>query len=456
MKKRLFILSAVLILCLAAVPAQAGRNPLAVAADGDGIPVYAKAGSSKAIGILYNGFTSELPLSGRNGRFSCELTPDLTVWVNQEKAQRRLPDRVSEPGDPGADEVPCACFLAEVTEDGAKLWSGTGHKRVLAEHAAGTLVMVCGEFGNDWYVERAGIGLMAKTALRRVKDLTFPETGYGADYGLDGLRTAAVCSDGQRVLILGSAEGVSALGGYGTLEDGWTVTVLAELGDWVQLTRGGFIEKRFLDPEGDHTVPSAVIRTDAPPDRLQVREAPRKGAETAVKLCAGLRVQTGDTAGGWTYVYLSGGPAGGSFSGWVQSSYLADGPGTEDCGVPVRLLRDAKDHRGGTVPAGTGGRLIGVIPFGGNSTLLVRLEDGRILKVKESPEAVLEPAGDPAWTGRTAKRVNLREAPDTGSRKLAAIPKGASLEVLFRGEKWALVRYKDQTGYILNSALRMK
>ncbi|MBQ6173479.1 MAG: SH3 domain-containing protein [Clostridia bacterium] len=460
MKKLWICLIMALLLASAVSAAYAGSWPLVVATEGEGVPVYSSAKGRKQIGILYNGYDNELSLNTTNGRHSCTLTRDTEVWLDVEKATRLLPPDVESPRDTGADRVPCSCFLAEVVGDGVKVWSGTGHKRVVAEHRAGSLVAVYGEFGKDYFV---GDGFMAKTSLRRVKDLTYPETGR-PDWGLTDLPTVTVYVEGGRLPLAHTATGVSAYSAFGTVKNGDRLIILRELDGWAQViipdsyAGRGFVEKRYLDPDGDHRVPTAVVKTDHPLNRLNVRWEPNKKSEVEAKLCAGVRVQVVSSADGWTEIALYAEEGRWSLSGFVQSAYLLTGEEAEraeDACVRVRLTEEYKSYDAGTLPAGTEGTVIGV--YEGVNAYYVRLDDGRIIQVRDSgTEPTLEPAGDSAWKAKTAKTLTLRSGPNSGSKKLGSVKSGATVEVLLRGEKWALVRVNGQTGYVLSTALKPK
>lgn len=460
MKKITVCLAMALALISLAAAALAGSYPLVVATEGEGIPVYSSAKGKKQIGILYNGFDNELSLNATNGRHSCTLTKDTEVWLNAEKATRLLPHGVDSPRDKGAEDVPCNCFLAEVVGDGAKVWSGTGHKRVVAEHRAGSLVAVYGEFGKDYYV---GDGFMAKTSLRKVKDLTYPETGM-MDWGLTGLKTVDVYVEGGRLPLAHTATGVSAYSAFGTVKNGGKLTVLRELDGWAQViipdsyAGRGFVETRYLDPEGDHRVPTAVVRTDHPLNRLNVRWEPRKNSEVTVKLCAGVRVQVVSSADGWSEIALYAEEGRWNLSGFVQSAYLLTGEEAEraeDACVRVRLLKEYKSYDAGTLAAGTEGTVIGV--YEGVNGYYVRLDDGQVIQVGDSgKEPMLEPVGDSSWSAKTAKTLTLRSGPNSGSEKLGSVKSGTAVEVLLRGEKWALVRVNGKTGWVLSSGLKPK
>ena len=456
-------LALLFILCLLAIGlvsvAIAGSNEMIVATDGEGIAVYESATSGHQVGTLYNGFRSQLSLTDTNGRFSCWLTQDTTVWLNEEKAMKYIstPDGQSH----------CNCFLAEVTEDGAGLYTGTGHKHLLAKHKAGTLIMVFGSFGNDYYVEigGGGEGFMAKSALQKVKDLTYSET-MDACYGMTDLETVAVYVEGGHIKLASAASDYSEFDDGADAKNGSQVVILRDLGDWAQVAKvyeggigsGGFIEKRYLDPDGDHTVPTAVVNTTHPLNRLNVRNLPEKDSWTKIKLFSGVRVQVVSNGKDWTEIALYAEKGNRQFTGFVMTEYLAfgeDADKVENACVRVRFQREWKPYLYGSqsYPAGLEGTVIGV-DEGGND-FYVLLDDGEILCVRdEEIDPVLEPVNPTAWKAKTTKSLNMRSGPNSDSTKVMSVKSGATVEVLLRGEKWALVCYKDKTGYVLSSGLK--
>ncbi len=464
--RRFWVGFMLLLLLLAAGSASAGDNRVIVATSGEGTPVYASATSQRQVGTLYNGFYQGIGLDDTNGRYECGLTKDTVVWINQQRAESRLPEGVYGPGDTGAADVPCNCFLAEVTADSAKLYSGTGHKHILAEHRAGTLVLVCGSFGNDYYIMRAGSGFMPKGTLRKVQDLTFVQA-YDGTFGMEGLETATVYLEQDRLQLSASATGVSEERTNTSVENGVEVAILRNLGDWVQVavrTRygwsyGGFMEKHYLDPDGDHGVPTAVIKTDHPLNRLNVRYSADKNSWSQVKFCSGLRVQVLGSANGWTEIAIYAEKGTWSEHGFVKSIYLATGDEANvvpNACVRVRLLRDYKPYRYGNeiYPAGTEGTVIGVEE---TNRFVIRLDSGVVRSFPdEDADPLLIPIDPPVWEARTTKQIALREGPNSKSKKIRSLKSGTTVEVLLRGEKWVLVRVNGETGYVLNNAIKPK
>lgn len=455
-----------MVLLFAAGSAYAGSNWVIVATDGEGTPVYASATSKRQIGTLYNGFSSGIDLDDTNGLYGCRLTTDTKVWLNQEKAQKYLPEGVYNYNSPGAENVPCNCFLAEVTEDNAKLYSGTGHKHVLAEHRAGTLVMVFGSFGDDYYVMYAGAGFMSKKALHRICDLTFEQVDSGK-FDMEGQETATVYLAQGKLQLSASATGVSEEQTHRSVKNGDEVSILRDLGGWAQVAvetsygwgNVGFIEKRYLDPNGNHNVQTAVIKTDHPLNRLNLRASADKESNSQLKLCSGLRVQTVSSANGWTEVAVYAENGNWSQYGFVKSVYLVTGKEADevpDACVRVRLLRDYQPNKydDNIFPAGTEGTVIGVEE---PNRFVIRLDNGTVQTFRdEDADPLLDPIDPPVWEARTTKQIALREGPNSESKKIRSLKSGATVEVLLRGEKWVLVRVNGETGYVLNNAIKPK
>ena len=55
---------------------------------------------------------------------------------------------------------------------------------------------------------------------------------------------------------------------------------------------------------------------------------------------------------------------------------------------------------------------------------------------------------------KTTSSVKLREAPGKTAVVSRTLSKGERVEVLLRGEGWTLVKYKNQTGYVMSRYLQ--
>lgn len=470
----LFLLLAALALS-PIIPANAGWNPLTVATEGQGIGVYTSNHGGKQVGILYNGFQSSLSLEPVNGLYSCNLTAEYTVWLNHVKAEKRLPKEWNEGSVNDAAlaaQMPCALFLGEVTQEAAPLYSTPGHKRLSARHAPGTLALVCGAFGDDYYVTFGDFslnGFMPKSALKKVKNLSIVQSESLA-WGIETAAARTVYTGGGDIMRSGSATLFSDSSTFRQLRDGEQVTVLTTVGDMAQLAGGGFIETRFLEQNGDHSRVYATVKSDQPLDRLNVRSYASKEAPVICKLCAGAKVQIINHTDEWAAVFVTGETGGESYSGVVQMSYLTpDGnPAVNGC-ARVRTVYDLTAGNGGNwyrlrwadigyggMPAGTELTVIGVeghydADLDYPDRLLCLTKEGRLITLLD--DGVLEPIQSTGIQAKAASNVRMRSAPDKTAASIATISKGQKVEVLLRAEGWTMVKYRGETGYIMSRYL---
>ena len=453
-------------LVLAAGSALAGWNEVTICTDGNGYEVYAASTGSKKAGLLYNGYSTGLPLDDENGRYRHELTEDYAIYIDIDKAETRLPDY----GDFASYEeyqanVPSKIWVAEIAGENTPIYTTPKNKKMVAKHAKGSLVMVCGEFGDDYYVEGSVDGFVEKSALQKVKDMSFREFRRG-DYGYEDLPEVTLyASELHPVFITDTATGY-----YKELEyyisaytENRKVEVLRDLGDWVQLANNGFVEKRFLDPEGDHSYPTARVKTDGKLDRLIVHY-------NNVKLVSGTRVHVVAHTEEWAVIFVTGENGGIVECGNVKMEYLSfdENEQIRDGSAQVRLTKElqgdesmkyfaeTKRKPGGTLPADTLLKVIGVYSSGSGESnqsddFLCETEDGKYIEV--SGGEYLEPLESTGLMATARQAVRMREEPSPEAKVMHQVKAKTKVEVLLRGEIWTLVKYKDETGYMMSRYL---
>ena len=471
---RLFLLICVFLLSLSvfillAGSALAGSNPLTVATDGSGIAVYSDSSGSKKVGILYNGFTDELDLEPTNGRYSCYLTKDFTVWLNQEKAMNRTLSRSDYADyDDWWAHQPCDIFLGEIVQDNTPIYTSPRHKHESVRHVQGTLVAVCGEFGDDYYVKGGANGFVAKSAVRKVSDMTFAQAQSGTYIYDDAPVQTVYASESEPVYIASSATGYSDVSNM-SFKSNRKFAILRELGDWVQLPGGDFVEKRFLDPDGDHTYPVAYVKTSGQLDRLNIRLLADTDSWIEIKLCSGVPVHVVSHTDKWAVIFVTGPNGGIMQDGCVQMDYLSfdSADSVRDGTTKVRLTQDLRGDeymqnfrpdrkKGDILPAGTLLTVLGVRPNSSSRSdevdrFLCETEDGRYIEVF-SP-GVLEPLDGTGITATVGSAVRMRTEPNPDAKVLRQVKAKTKVEVLLRGETWTLVKYKDETGYMMSRYL---
>lgn len=455
-----------------ALPAQtalAGYNEVIVCTDGKGAAVYAASSGSKKAGILYNGFWEEVSLDDENGRNSCMLTENYTVWLNMEKATNHTPVREKdEDYDAWMERRPCNVFLAEIAEDGTPLYTTPDHKRISVKHVKGTVMTVCGEFGGDYYVTGAQRGFVSQDAVRKIADLSFFQAHSETYIWGEPETQTLYASETEPVWPAASASDYSEETLYGGYTSNAKVKVLRDLGDWVQLVQGRFVEKRFLDPDGDHSYPAAWVRTDGVLDRLNVRSMPDTDSMVEVKLCSGTQVRVISRSDKWAVVLVSGPNGGRHISGCAQVKYLNfDSPDAVRNGsAQVTLTQDLygnkemtvfrENGQGDVLPAGTPLTVIGVFEqFSSKSDqtdrYLCETEDGRYIEVESA--GVLEPVSGSGVTAAVRSAARLRKAPNPDAGVIRQLKAKTKVEVLLRGEIWTMVKYKNETGFMMSRYL---
>lgn len=468
--RKSFLLAA-LLLFITMGTALAGDNSMHIVTSGDGISVYAKSNTTKPIGTLYNGYYVGLSLTETNGRNSCWLTRDCTVWMDQDKAMALYPK-----DDHGyfswkefsemKSAMPYHVFLAEVTADEAPLYTAPDHKHLTARHKKGTLLRICGEFGDDYFVDMNHIyGFIPKADTERYASLSFEEEYNWMEKRTLGVRQ--VYTDGPNLAIGFSATGYCDKRPV-AVKNGDTVRVLRYLDGWAQLTNGAFIETRFLETDGDHSIRYATVKSSKALNRLNVRLDASEDSSVLVKLCSGTKVQVPSFTDTWAAVYITGTPGSEVYTGSAMMEFLefGDAEGTNGC-TRVRLTEWLYSGNGGTqyrsswtgtpLPAGTELTVIGVegeynMNLDQGDRFLCMTDDGKVITIWDDG-CILEPVENPKFTVRTNTNVRFREKPSREALSLRTLSSGTKVDVLLRGEGWTLVQYKDQIGYVMSRYL---
>lgn len=455
---------------------------LQVAAKGSGVAVYAQSNAEEPVGVIYNGYRLSALSEQENGRTACAFpNHDGVVWVNREAAQENIPETWYADSRMTArkklEDMPCEIFLAEVVMEGAPLYGDWQHETCTSTQKKGTLVRVCGQIGADYLVDNASVysvkrdlaGFMPVECLRKIRTLSYPQAS-SPDYGLEDVKTATVYTDGQELAIAYSATGQCALPPR-VLRDGEKVKVLREGDGWAQLQDGGFVESRFLEKEGDHSIPLAIVKASHALNRVNVRSEADASARAVVKLWSGAKVQVPSVMDGWASVYLTGATGSRAMEGCMMLEYLAfEGEAVENACPVVRLNTDVfadfqgngfgidkpySRHIGEKLPAGTEMTVVGIFA---NSSVengenyVCQLEDGRVIALFDEG-GFLEPLAGTGITVKVNTGVKLRVKAEKEAKSLRTLSNGTQVEVMLRGEGWTMVRYKDQTGYVMSRYL---
>ena len=116
----------------------------------------------------------------------------------------------------------------------------------------------------------------------------------------------------------------------------------------------------------------------------------------------------------------------------------------------------SESRKGNALPAGTLLTVIGVYEAGSSKAdrvdcFLCETEDGRYIEMENND--ILEPVGSSGLTAVVRSAVRMRTAPGDDTEVIRQLKAKTKVEVLLRGEVWTLVKYKDETGYVMSRYL---
>ena len=84
--------------------------------------------------------------------------------------------------------------------------------------------------------------------------------------------------------------------------------------------------------------------------------------------------------------------------------------------------------------------------------LICLTDGGRLITLYN--DGVVDVVDSLGVTAKTTSSVKLREAPGKTAAVARTLSKGEKVEVLLRGEGWTMVKYKNQTGYVMSRYLQ--
>ncbi len=346
---------------------------------------------------------------------------------------------------------------AEVAEDGAAVYGGAGRKAgVVGRLYAGVPVYVLGDCGDRYFISVAGAlthGFMDKSALRLTG-------GTGAD-------DAEIAPITEGVVYASDEPGQNIVPMYETcakyreppsrLYDGDAVSVLGQWGDWALVAKEsswygkiGFVESRFLDEQGDHSLTVLYVRTDKPNNRLLLRSRKDETDDYNGKFFPGVPVIALTEQDEWNnndFTYVS---VGGQF-GYFKNEYLLT-----LCDEPLRYATltetvtvNRRSSNEFTLPKGARAALLG----SRDADMYALTADGRFV---ELPIDCLTPENDNyAFIAKvSASSLKMREAPDEDGAVMRSISQNTSVRVLLHGDVWSQIEYKGGVGYVMTRYLK--
>lgn len=427
-------LGLLLLLCLMPLGALAGDPSVycyAVNPDGDTVPVYQKAStSSHKVGdfyvhqpMLWDGWEED----DADGWVKL-MEPDVGYIQTRYLVQETYDADFSYSG---LDRLPVLTAkgdipLLEDTSSGSKTTSTLPN---------GLRLLALGDCGDYYYVEVLHVYLCgfvrkidvaATGEFRSIMEDT--QVPLQAVYPPEGMSFAPAYSDCERT--------EAFQGGYES------TYVYQQLENWAVVS-GGFMETRFLDPHGDHSMPTAYTRTSDEASRLLLRWEPRKDEYYAGKYFSGLPVVVLAQSGDYTQVAF------GDTCNWFATEYLTDTQTDQRVRAIVPL--------GATV--GYASEQLTLAPgeeillIGSSSSDMLFLANGRQYRI--SLEDVMPVEGSGMLSARTTTRLKMHSCITNVARdEVTSIAKGKKVTVLLHGDEYSKIEYNGSIGYVMTKYLQ--
>ena len=441
---------------------------ITIAAEGGGVQLYTVP-RGRAAGLLYNGYLDDDvdDEKEQNGWFPLSLTDEYTLYVHEATATKLAPDTE----DPRQRERlrPCSAFVGQVIENNAVMRAKPDKRsRLIARHAAGSQFIVWGEFGAYYLVETGSSdlnrGFIPQSSIVKMRGLTYTESRpWNRKDGPVVDRRTVYCEAGG-VPASDSAAGISEIVRT-VYRNGETVSVIAYLPNgWAQLQDGSFIHTRYLDPQGDHSpAKTALIKPTTVLNRLNVRVEASANGTIYAKLCSGVEVEIVSETEDWAVISLVGPATAAGIDagilcvrGCVQKKYLTE-PGNKapDGTVKATAVSDLRDDGRLCAPKGSTVTVLGTDDgwYRDGDRLLIRGEDGALFWINHSGNQ-LEPVAYPEVSVKTREKARMRGLPDDKAETVVTLRRGVRVQVLLRGERWTMVSYDGQKGYVESRFLR--
>lgn len=431
MKRFSLLLLVLFLLPACAMAGDPSVHCYAVNPAGDTVPVYHKPSTASArVGDFY---------VHQSMIWDGDLEDDADGWV-----------KLAEP-DVGYIQT---CYLAQETyDDESSLW-GTDRLPLLiaAQDAplleaasagadlisalpAGLHLLALGDCGGYYYVEVPAVylfGFIRKSDVTLTGEFRsavkeWPYTSRTV-YPAHGLSFAPAYRNCERTEALYGPSGSTCV--YQQLED-WSVT------------SHGFVENRFFDAGGDHSMPTAYTRTSDAASRLLLRWEPEKGEYYAGKYFSGLPVVILARSGDYTHVAF------GDVCNWFATEYLTDVQTDRRvrATVPMGATLGYPPDQLTLAPGGE------ILLIGSSGTDMLFLANGRQYRISLEDVMPLDNSG--VLQARTTTRLKMHTSiTNSAADDVTLIPKGKKVTVLLHGDEYSKILYDGKIGYVMTGYLK--
>lgn len=263
----------------------------------------------------------------------------------------------------------------------------------------------------------------------------------------------------------------STAGVLTTISPGTRVKVISRGSEWCKINHNGtvgYVMTKFLsfqDESAGESIPAgSMIKVRTNNGGLNLRETASASARVLLIIPDGTALTCLAYGAEWSQVRY------GENTGYVMSKFL------DVSGVGLNQMPgiDQQPNNGASVRVATGGGGLNLRQSAGTDALvLTSIPDGAtiVLLSRESSWSKVRYQGmegyvmnkylalddgstddeKTAWiVADITGGVNLRFMPDTSGKVLAVLNPGTQITVTLSGENWSVVRYDDQTGYVMS------
>lgn len=435
--KRFFLL--MLILCLMPLHTLAGDPSVrcyAVNPNGNTVPVYKKASTKSAkVGDFY----VHQPMV-----WDCWEDDDADGWVKLTEPDVGYIQTKYLTEEPYSGRNPYAgsdCVPVFTAGDGVPLLDAASSTADSTALPGGLRLLTLGDCGQYYYVQvqyASLSGFVRKEDVQATEDFCSVTKDGPRDvktriYHADGLDFVPAYTDCSRSRAHNSAQN--------------SVFVFQLLEDWA-LTNYGFIETRFLDENGDHSLPTAYTSTSDEASRLLLRWKPEKSTDYAGKYFSGVPVTILAQSGDYTQVAI-----GSRYTNWFATQYLTDTQVDRTVQASVTQLFEESfhGHPGGVhfIP----GKEVTLI--GSTKHEMITLYNNKLLFI---PLEFLMPVdGSGVLEAKTTVRLKMHASiTNQDGNQTTLIPKGKKVTVLLHGDEYSKIEYQDEIGYVKTNYLKFQ
>lgn len=215
-----------------------------------------------------------------------------------------------------------------------------------------------------------------------------------------------------------------------------------------------FIESRFLDEAGDHTIAEDTYEVfqvipESSESYVQVRENPKNNAKVKYRLYRGAPVKVKDYVGDWAEIFLDK-----NTGGYIKTKCLTKSCEDETvCAfTTAKIWIAVKDGNDVNLEKGT---LVTII--GCRDDDVVYTADGKDIRIgRITLFTPVDPSKDKLAKVANTPNLMIREYPGKEYDVVSTIRKGNTLTVTIPGDTWCQIRYDDTYAYVMTKYLNFE